>query len=1441
MTSSFSEVQYIEFGLYDDRDHYNLSSVEINNQNLYSSGEPHPLGLYDTHLGTTDQSFKCLTCHQDRSKCTGHSGVLKINYPLINPIAIGDCRKLLRVLCLKCSMPIVDLTKYAKMSPLIRLAEISQVNTEGKKCRNPDCEAIHPKIIQDKEDNFTFSIQGSNETDTKQKLYSIDLYNIFNSITDATVLALGRSNENHPRKLILKDYIQIPPVTIRPGVKATAQWSGNSGTDINNILQNIVTKNRKIDPELIKNKKIDINLESSVTVLQQLYYELIHGASSIGNSTGGKRGITIANKQIVSLLKRLARKSGRIRTNLKGKKVSDICRDTISGNYKAKLTEIVIPIEFAKSQRVFEIVQEYNKDFIMTLFKNAPDKYPCITRIHKKNGREIKIDHLTQDKIIIEIGDTVERDLITGDICIINRQPTLEISSMGAHTIVVNKDSTQKTMQMNVNVCANYNADFDGDEMNLFAPKDYITRIECEYISFIDNFFVSTKNSAPINGQVQDGNIGSFELTRSNIKMNRYSAMTLFQISDIDIPFFTQSEYSGRELISLLLQKTPINFSGKPNYYNDNFAPFINYDPNEIFTVIENGILKQGVLDAKSIGPKINRGVYHLISQDYGNHAALDQIYNMQQVVISFLNIHGYTVCAEDLFLSKEARNEIKKLVEMILIESDIINDNLIKGNIIPPITYTRREFYEQLQMNALKIKDEEILRIILNDIRPETNSIFKMIATKSKGNVANLKHIVGAIEQVLIDGERMKERFGFARTLPYFPRFSLSSLSYGYIMNCYISGMTVPEFIFSSMNSRFDLINKALSTAETGYQYRKGCMSLESLHSDYFYRAVKHKNIVQLLYGDDGMDARFVEKVDFYTVKMSDSDIRTKLMSTLETDLALQLIEQIIEDKHFLMNKLLRMEHNQFNKLLDTNLSIPASVKRILKRIYTARINKPNNYGDLDEKINYINTFCDGLVYVYTNDIQKNKKVKMPIYLIKATRLFSIHIRIELCPKILELYTIDEITLVLQQVYKKFQLGLIEYGSQVSFMATQAIGEPSTQYMLDSHHRSVEGGTSKTGYEEMKQIYSDRPQEKEINPMMIIRVKEEYKYNEQKVQDIANQIELITFKRFLDRWDRLYESFDISIPNYGLRYPTFISDSEFIKDYLDSYPLLRIPNDLTNWCIRFEISKINLVLKNITLNLIIQKLREAYPHVFIISSKESNENIIIRMYVRGSFFTKKGDDDRVKVRNLIEQIKSTPIRGIKGIKSVKVKTILRHKIEDSKLVLDSDEYAIDTFGSNIEGVLSIADIDQNTVISNSIIDTFKIYGIEAARNKIITETIRFLQDSSPNSRHIKLYADEMTRTGRVTSIERKGLNKREFQNVLLRSSYSAPAQVFTEAALNNIKGPVYGISAPRLLGATPKVGTLYSDIIIDEEFINQNDLSLNNMLDDINFEEFEE
>jgi hypothetical protein len=225
-----------------------------------------------------------------------------------------------------------------------------------------------------------------------------------------------------------------------------------------------------------------------------------------------------------------------------------------------------------------------------------------------------------------------------GDLAFFNRQPTLERSSIGVHRVIVIQDPSVHTFQFNVLTCVNYNADFDGDQMNLWVARNPGARAEAMIMSPIANWFISTKTSGPVNGQVQDSTVGCNELTRDTVRIDKFHAMALFATTGTEPPRFDLKPadhiYTGRDIVSLLLSATPINYSRAPSSYSDVYAPYIPFSPTETLTVIERGVLVRGVLDKKSVGAGANGGIFHLISREYGSQRALDVIYALQQIAL---------------------------------------------------------------------------------------------------------------------------------------------------------------------------------------------------------------------------------------------------------------------------------------------------------------------------------------------------------------------------------------------------------------------------------------------------------------------------------------------------------------------------------------------------------------------------------------------------------------------------------------------------------------------------------------------------------------------------------------------------------------------------------------------------------------------------------------
>lgn len=1444
-TAPFADVEDVGFGIAGDDDNERDAAVEVVSYELYSGPTPVSGGAVDARMGTSDHHFACVTCGHQRREDPGHPGLMRSRVGLESPLFIAEIRRWLRVICLECGTPVVDLEKYAALPRSRRLNEASTAPTEGVRCAV--CKTIHPKIVKADDDFFTFYAETTQSQITKaHKLYPDAIREAFERVTDATLVALGRPLESHPRKLIIRQVL-VPPNTIRPGVRMGFGPAGAASYhDLTNMIQYLVKKNLSL-PEALP-PAISGELDRLMQNAQQLYYDMILGAASTNATQGssGRRGIVVGSRGVRSIVRSFARKEGRIRKNLLGKRVWLISRSTISGNPFLRPTEVGYPLAFARTIQVEETVQEYNRERLMTFFLNGRRQYPGCSRIIKRStGAVHKVDGLRRD-FLLEVGDKIERDIVTGDLAFYNRQPSLERSSIGVHRIVVLEDPAIHTFQMNVTACDWYNADFDGDQMNLWIPHTVMSRVEAGLMSSVPNWFISTKSSGPVNGQVQDSNVGAFLLTRTATEIDKFHAMRLFAATRVDPPDFREgggaTRYSGREIASRLFALTPVNYDRPSSWYSETFAPFVDYDPLETRTVVRRGRLETGVLDKDSVGAGASGGLFHLISREYGARQALDMIFALQQIAIGFVDNRGFTVGTADMVVTPGALTEIQQIIGGLLRESELITARLIRGELIPPIGMTTHGFYERLQSEALKVPDE-LLRPVLGSIRPDWNGLFQMIATGSKGSIPNLFHIMALIGQIEINTQRIQEQFAFRRTNVYFPRFATSPDAYGFVKNGYVTGMTSSEFIFSDMNGRFDLINKALSTASTGYQNRKAIMALQSDIVDNYRRVAKDTRVVQLLYGEDGLDARRVEHVKFRTVTLSDAALEAGFRLDLAgekvagADAAAQEVfdrafARVRADRDKYREVFLRFEDSDFSNPLTDTRQMPVNVARLVRDVQIAAGEDgraPRAAAKaLVEMHARVEDFCERLPYVLINEIQERRRSSIPRHLAAATCLLQMLIRAELAAPTLLALSSEQLTYVLDAIRLYYSAALVDYGTAAGILAAQAVSEPLTQYMLDSHHRSVGGGTNKSGIVRPAEIFGAKPVEAEQSSEMLLRLLPGFEDDRSEALQVANQIELMSLERFVARWDLLLEPFGEP------RYPPFAADRAWIGEFERNHPLLTPPADLTNWCARLELDKAMMILKSISLETIVERVRAKHPNVVAIHTPENVAQIVVRLYFRAAQFRRGGQDEE-KVRDLVRgPLLETSLRGVHGILTAEVVETKRHAVKtDGGLELRT-VYAIKTIGTNIYGVLMNKRIDPLRVVSSSIGDTEKIFGVAAARATIVREVRRFMGSKAPNSRHLLLYADEMTRTGRVTSLEKGGVNVRERDNVLLRMAMSAPTQVLQDAAINGMSGRVHGIAPYLMLGRSPPLGTTWNSFVMDDEFVRAHTKTVDDVLTEI-------
>jgi DNA-directed RNA polymerase beta' subunit len=1352
---------------------------------------------------------------------------------------VSEIRKWLKIICLECGSILIPDNKLL----LIPLSErFTKLSTLAQKIGCHLCGAKYQRIIKSDEDNFTTLIDDGK---VKIKLFPGKIKQIFNRVTNETVIKLNKSY--HPSVLVINN-IPIASNTVRPvGGRMVYQSGGSTDVqyhDLTNLTQRLAKQ--LLDLSIDSNTTIiqDSKEEMHIQNIQQLWYDMIIGKNTQNvKSNTGKRGIVIGGKKISPISEEWTSKHGLIRSELLGGFTLSIARSTISGNPNLKLSELGVPLEFAKIMSISETVQSFNIDKLMVYFVNGTKKYPgCISIIKRNTKTEYKINDQTINNLTLEYGDIINRNIINGDILCFTREPALERTAMCAFKVRITNNNT---FSFNVIDCALNGSDFDGDAMNGMAPHGPMTRVETGILSTVPNFLISTKNSRIALGQTQDSVIGSAKLSRCS-KINKYHAMMLFSKAGIEIPDFGSYNntdiLTGGDIISALFKNTPFNYSKAPSWYNEALSPFINYLPENIKTVFQNGKFMSGVLDSKSISEGAEGGIFHLIAYKYGNEIALEQMFTLQQLALTFLDCVGFSSGIDNMLIPASKLNEINNIVLGMLTDVEQINKRLERGELIPPIGLTTIEYYEHLVKEALRTPDE-VLKPIISSLDVDNNGLYNMIGYKSKGSLPNLIHISGFIGQTEINGSRIKNNYGFARANPWFPRFDLDPEPNGFNSNCYINGINSNEVLNSGQGGRYDLITKALATAQTGTSARHQTRCMETNITDNYRRSVIGNQIIQLLYGGDGVDTRKLINVTLHTVKLSDEELKTKYYLNLsDSTKADQKIfddefKQIKSDRDKFRQSIISIESTGFNDVGTNIRHVPVDVEQmvndiIVKKMLSGSSQNKKSAKELIRMHDMVNSACKNLPYILINEIQEQLQSKIPEYIECAVFITQMLIRTELCSlKLLKLNE-EDLIYIIDTIKLYYAIALIDYGVSIGILAAQSISEPMTQYMLDSHHRSVGGGTTRAGILKPKEILGAKSKSSEMSPEMLLRVLPQYEHDHVEVSKIADQIEYMDLKRFIYSWSLLDERFN------ELVYPPFLSDRSWIDNFIKFYPLLRVPTNITKWCIRLQLDKPSMILDSMSLDYIIEKLRIKYQNMYIIHNSENDTNVIIRMYLLEPLIVELSRNDIniiTKITNFINHtLFNTQIRGINGIISAAVEEIQRNFINEDGSLEVKTIFAIRTSGTNLEDITLVPQIDPYTTVSSSIDDTYGFLGIVAARNVIIRELDRFMGGKSPNIRHLSLYADEMTCTGKVTALIPSGIDVREKINVFLRMGANKPVVVIRKAAIDNVTTKLNGLSANYIMGRPPSIGTLYNEFQYDEAYISKNHNNITDVFDDL-------
>ncbi len=845
----YKSIGNIIFALFSPEQIKKLSATKIVTPELYDKeGYPVDGGLMDIHLGIIDPGLRCKTCAGKLKECTGHFGHIELARPVVHIKYIKQILDLLKTTCRECGRALLseeDIAKHAdryeKLEKKTRLNKRRRLTKDLinslknlKKC--PHCSGKQYVIKLEKPATFL---------ERDKRLNPIEIRARLEKIPDKDSYILGLNPKYVRPEWMILNILPIPPVTIRPSI--TLETGERSEDDLTHKLGDIVRINQRLF-ENINAGAPEVIIEDLWDLLQ--YHIITYFDNSIAQVPPARHR---SGQPLKTLTERIKSKEGRFRHNLAGKRVNFAGRTVISPDPQMNFNEVGVPKQIAYELTVPERVTSWNKEWLKRLIKNGPKVYPGANYVLRPDGRKKRITEDTVDNLVAELdsGFIVERHIMNGDIAIFNRQPSLHRMSIMCHKV---KLLPGKSFRLNPSVCAPYNADFDGDEMNLHIPQTEEARAEADILMQVQTQIMSPKHGKNVIGCIEDSVTGNYLLTKDTIFTKEEAYDLLLNIGVDDLPSFG-SKVSGKEIFSALLPKD-FNYIGYSRNYRDcvKCVKSIHHDcKNDSYVFVKNGKLVSGVIDSSSIGEESGALVRDLYRK-YGPDITLDIIGKIFRLGIKVLLKFGFTTIISDTDLPPNAKEEIDgflrdaeknvyKFIEMF---------DAGKLEALPGKTEA-----ETLEVRALELLNKVRNKIgdIVSKYARDDNPTLVMARSGAKGNLLNLAQMAACVGQQALRGKRIEKGY-IGRTLSLFKEGDLGPEARGFVSRGFKSGLKPAEFFFHAMTGRDALMDTALRTPKSGYLYRRLSNALQDLKVEYDGTVRDaNKSIIQFKYGEDGID----------------------------------------------------------------------------------------------------------------------------------------------------------------------------------------------------------------------------------------------------------------------------------------------------------------------------------------------------------------------------------------------------------------------------------------------------------------------------------------------------------------------------------------------------------------------------------------------------------
>ena len=897
-------------------------------RNLYQMPERAPLpgGVLDRRLGTSDKKMECATCKGRLTECAGHFGYVKLVLPVFHIGYFKHVVQILQCICKGCGralLPEDDRRRFLRRcrrpgaEPAAKKALLKQVVERCKRVRTcPHCGDLNGtvkkapaslKIVHDKyskspgalaqirhematavQHNEALQAQAGKVVETLNPVRTLGL---FERMTQEDCLLLDlRARPEH----LIMTHLPVPPVCIRPSVQVEG-GSGSNEDDVTMKLIQIIEVNNVLQQGLDKGLAI-VNLMENWDFLQ------VQCAMYINSELPGLPQAYQAGKPLRGFVQRLKGKQGRFRGNLSGKRVDFSSRTVISPDPYLDIDQVAVPEYVAMALTFPERVTEQNIEKLRRRVENGVGKHPGANFVLFKDAgptSKVYLRYGNRRSVARDLqeGDVVERHLEDGDVVLFNRQPSLHKMSIMAHRVVVRP---WRTFRFNECVCTPYNADFDGDEMNLHVPQTEEARAEAMVLMGVKANLRTPKSGDLVVAATQDFLTSAYLLTQKDSFFTRDAfaqiCAHMFRgkpVANLPPPTVLKPAelWTGKQVISVLITALALGpgdlrtkvvrkaaaggksgaavavaMAAMPTGRGVSMEvaertctlpaghPHVEMCPEDGYVVVQDGELLCGRLGKGTLGSGSKGGLFASLLHQCSAELAAECMGRLARLSAGWIGRRGFSIGIDDVSPERAVQKAKTEAVERGYSACEEFVRSFESGTLQCQPGCDAPATLEAKMTGELSRIREAAGQACLTALSP-MNAPLTMAQCGAKGSSLNISQMVACVGQQVVGGQRIPNGFE-ERALPHFQRGSRAPAAKGFVKASFFSGLNPTEFFFHTMAGREGLVDTAVKTAETGYMSRRLMKALEDLCCCYdgTVRAAGG-GVVQLTYGDDGLD----------------------------------------------------------------------------------------------------------------------------------------------------------------------------------------------------------------------------------------------------------------------------------------------------------------------------------------------------------------------------------------------------------------------------------------------------------------------------------------------------------------------------------------------------------------------------------------------------------